>query len=94
MPAVGFEDSGAVLDSKIIEEFINDEDIFGLAEMMNAPGVLSLDKDVLKKLVAAINADKIIDGHGVMLGGKTLNAYRSAGLLVFILTTNAYLLKI
>lgn len=48
VPAVGFEDSGAVLNSKVIEEFINDEDIFGLAEMMNAPGVLSCDKDVLK----------------------------------------------
>ncbi|MCZ9892181.1 amidohydrolase family protein [Brachyspira hyodysenteriae] len=79
VPAVNFEDSGAVLDSNIIEEFINDEDIFGLAEMMNAPGVLSCDKDVLKKLLAAINADKIIDGHGVMLGGKTVNAYRAAG---------------
>lgn len=80
VPAIDFEDSGAVLDSNIIEEFINDEDIFGLAEMMNSPGVLSLDKEVLKKLIAAINADKIIDGHGVMLGEKTLSAYRTAGI--------------
>ncbi|MCZ9877164.1 amidohydrolase family protein, partial [Brachyspira hyodysenteriae] len=80
VPAVSFEDSGAILDANIIgKEFIPDKDIFGLAEMMNAPGVLSCDKDVLKKLLAAINADKIIDGHGVMLGGKTVNAYRVAG---------------
>ena len=79
VPSVAFEDAGAVLDASVIEEFINDEDIFGLAEMMNCPGVLSLDKDVLRKLNAAINASKIIDGHGVMLGGKTLNAYRAAG---------------
>ncbi|WP_157154666.1 adenine deaminase [Brachyspira murdochii] len=79
VPAVGFEDSGAILDADTIEEFINDDNIFGLAEMMNAQGVLSLDREVLRKLIASINAGKIIDGHGVMLGGKTLNAYRAAG---------------
>ena len=89
VPAVGFEDSGAVLDSKIIEEFINDEDIFGLAEMMNAPGVLSLDKDVLKKLVAAINADKIIANGMYVLLRQGSAAQNLASLLQGVNQSNA-----
>jgi len=55
------------------------ENIIGLGEMMNFPGVVSGDEDVLKKISAS--KGKVIDGHAPGLTGKELNAYLSAGIL-------------
>lgn len=79
VPATNFEDAGAALDEKEIFELLEEKSIFGLGEMMNAPGLLACDKDVLEKLSHAQNAEKIIDGHAPMLDGKRLNAYRVSG---------------
>ena len=79
VPATENEESGYILDSKEVQRLITDNNIFGLAEMMNFHGLLNLDEDVLLKLVHSINANKVIDGHGVTLRGKSLNAYKASG---------------
>lgn len=81
VPATEFEDSGAVLDSEKIEELIGEPKILGLGEMMNSTGVINCNEEVLEKITSAINKSKIIDGHGPMLKGKSLNAYRVSGVL-------------
>lgn len=81
VPATPFETSGAVLSGKDIEENIVESDIFGLGEFMNYPGVIGCDEDVLKKLQAANDCGKIIDGHAPSLGGKALNAYLNGGIV-------------
>ncbi|MCK5141025.1 MAG: adenine deaminase, partial [Candidatus Heimdallarchaeota archaeon] len=76
----GFETSGAELNSAAITQLMEREDIFALAEMMNYPGVLFTDKEVLAKIDAAKNAGKLIEGHAPLLKGKELQAYIAAGI--------------
>lgn len=80
VPATSFEDSGAILDSESVEELLKEPEILGLGELMNAPGVSSCDSEVLEKICAAKNAQKIIDGHAPGLNGFALNAYSAAGI--------------
>lgn len=80
VPATPFETSGAELFAKDIEEHINDSFIYGLGEFMNFPGVIYADGDVIKKLEAAHNANKIIDGHAPATSGDALNAYLCGGI--------------
>lgn len=80
VPATPFETSGAILSGDDIRQNIVKADIFGLGEFMNYPGVISCDKDVLKKLEAAHAAGKIIDGHAPSVGGKALNGYLCGGI--------------
>ncbi len=78
VPATDMETSGAELRAFDLFPFINEEWVKGLAEMMNFPGVLNMDTDVIDKL--RLMEDKIIDGHAPGLKGKELNAYISAGI--------------
>lgn len=80
VPATPFETSGAILAGKDIEEHMNDNDIFGLGEFMNFPGVMYADGDVVRKLEAAHASHKIIDGHAPALSGGLLNAYLCGGI--------------
>lgn len=77
VPATPFENGGAVLGAEDLKEFIDDSRVLGLGEMMNYPGVISGDKNVLEKIIMA--EDKIVDGHGPVIKGKDLNAYVVAG---------------
>jgi adenine deaminase len=61
-------------------EQINKEQILGLGEFMNYPGVIHADEDVLDKLLVSKNAGKLIDGHSPGLVGNDLNAYAAAGI--------------
>lgn len=79
VPATPVETSGAVLDGESIKENIIKDDIFGLGEFMNYPGVQFCDEDVLKKLSAAAEAGKIIDGHAPAVTGDMLNTYLCGG---------------
>ncbi len=79
VPATPFEDAGAVIEAADMEELIGDENIFGLGEFMNAPGIINCDDKALDKILLAQNMDKLIDGHAPKLTGKNLNAYMSAG---------------
>ena len=80
VPATFFENSGAIIDSKQIQQNIGDQDIFGLGEFMNFVGVIASDEECLAKIEAAHNAGKIIDGHAPELQGGALNAYAVAGI--------------
>jgi len=79
VPATHLETSGARINSKEVKRILAHPKIIGLGEMMNFPGVVSGDEEVLKKISAS--KGKVIDGHAPGLGGKELNAYLSAGIL-------------
>ena len=78
VPATHLETSGAQLSASDLEKLKDEPRILGLAEMMNYPGVLGGDPDVLEKLI--LFNDKIIDGHGPSLKGYDLQAYLTAGI--------------
>jgi adenine deaminase len=80
VPATPFETSGAILAGRDIEKNITNDYIFGLGEFMNYPGVISADRDVVRKLEAAQRANKIIDGHAPAVSGNALNAYLCGGI--------------
>ena len=80
VPATNFETSGAVIDSVAIKELLASSDIYYLAEMMNYPGVLLDDEEVHKKLVAARELNKPIDGHAPGLRGQDAKKYVQAGI--------------
>jgi adenine deaminase len=80
VPATPFEHAGAVVDAAQIEKVIGGNEILGLGEFMNFPGVVGADGEVLAKLAAAIRSGKPIDGHSPGLYGNALNAYASAGI--------------
>ena len=79
VPATPFENSGAVLLAEDFKNLIEDERVLGLGEMMNFPGVIEGDKDVLDKLILSTEKGKIIDGHGPGISKKDLNTYVAAG---------------
>lgn len=80
VPATPFETSGAVLNGTETAHEIKRPLFHGLGEMMNYPGVLSADEDTLKKIEAAHEAGKIVDGHAPDVRGDALNAYLAAGI--------------
>jgi adenine deaminase len=77
VPATPFETSGAVISEKEIRTLLENPDIYYLAEMMNFPGVIYNDKDVLAKLDHANKLNKPIDGHAPRLTGENLKKYAS-----------------
>lgn len=79
VPATPLDESCGTLDWKAIDRFYENPRVLGLAEMMNAFGVVHDDADVLAKLAAAELHGKRIDGHAPGLGGGELNAYIGAG---------------
>lgn len=81
VPATSFETSGAVLDSEDIEFLLKKDEVVALGEMMNFPGVISGDEEVLKKLEVARKYKKPIDGHAPLLLGKELNKYLGQGIV-------------
>lgn len=78
VPATMMENSGAILDAEKIKSLMNHPRVLGLGEMMNYPGVLFGDADVLAKIKVA--GDKVVDGHAPGLSGYDLTAYRFAGI--------------
>lgn len=80
VPATAFENSGATLDAREVEALLRREDIFFLAEMMNFPGVIGRDPEVMAKLGAAAKLGKRVDGHAPGLRGEALIAYVQAGI--------------
>lgn len=80
VPATPFETSGATLNHEDIEELLKRDEIVALAEMMNFPGVINDDSEVLAKLDAAKSANKPIDGHAPLLSGEDLEKYVSKGI--------------
>jgi adenine deaminase len=80
VPATSFESAGALIDAEHIKKMMENPDIKYLAEMMNYPGVLFDDPEVLAKLQHAKNNHKPIDGHAPGLRGEKLSKYIAAGI--------------
>ncbi|MCC5942361.1 MAG: adenine deaminase [Balneolaceae bacterium] len=80
VPATPFETAGAVLDVDDVKELLERDEIHYLAEMMNWPGVLNDDPDVLAKIEAALKLGKPVDGHAPGLNGERARKYASAGI--------------
>ncbi|MFY8024915.1 MAG: amidohydrolase family protein, partial [Sediminibacterium sp.] len=80
VPATIFETAGASLDSNDVEALLALEDIKYLSEMMNFPGVLHNDPEVMKKIAAAHRAGKPVDGHAPGLTGAAAKQYIEAGI--------------
>lgn len=76
VPATPFEHNGCVIDGAMTEALIKKYNFLGLGEMMNFPGVINSDPDVIKKLCSTY----YIDGHAPMIKGKELNAYICGGI--------------
>ncbi len=80
VPATIFETAGAELNHEDVQELLKRPEIKYLSEMMNFPGVLNKDKEVLKKIAAAHMLDKPVDGHAPGLRGDALQQYIDAGI--------------
>ena len=80
VPATSFESAGALIDAEDIKKMMENPDIKYLAEMMNYPGVLFDDPEVLAKLQHAKNNHKPIDGHAPGLRGEEVSKYIAAGI--------------
>lgn len=80
VPATNFETNGAILDVKDIEELFTIPNVICLGEMMNFPGVVNDDFNVLEKLNLANKLGVPIDGHAPLLTGENLRKYVSTGI--------------
>lgn len=78
VPAVDFEDNGAVLEADNLEKFINHPKVLGLGEVMDVNAVTSGKKNMLKKILMVNIQNKSIDGHCPKINEKELNAYLCA----------------
>lgn len=80
VPATKHETSGAVLSSEDLAPFYRNDQVSGLAEVMDLPSVRDTSDDMMKKLLDAQNHNKTIDGHGSGLSFMESNIYRTAGI--------------
>lgn len=81
VPASSFESPAYVLTAKDLLPLLKHERVLGLAEMMNMPGVLQADEQVLAKITATRDRGLVVDGHAPGLSGLDLNAYAAAGVM-------------
>src|SRR3989442_4424959 len=81
VPASSFESPYRALMANDLLPLLEDERVLGLAEMMNIPGVLQGDEQVLAKIVATHKHGLVVDGHAPGLNGRDLCAYAAAGVM-------------
>ncbi len=81
VPASSFESPYRVLTANDLLPLLHDERVLGLAEMMNMPGVLHGDEQVLAKIEATLRRNLVVDGHAPGLTGPNLSAYAIAGIM-------------
>ncbi len=79
VPASPLESAGAVLTAEDLEPFLANRWVLGLAEMMNYPGVIDGQGEVMTKIEMA--RDRVVDGHAPSLSGRSLSAYAAAGIM-------------
>lgn len=80
VPATIFESAGATLDASQVEQLLQKPEVKYLSEMMNFPGVLNGDPEVMKKIAAAARLNKPVDGHAPGLMGEPAKKYIDAGI--------------
>ena len=81
VPASSYESPYRVLVANDLLPLLEDERVLGLAEMMNMPGVLNADEQVLAKIDATLKHGLVVDGHAPGLSGRDLCAYAAAGVM-------------
>lgn len=81
VPATTFETAGAIINANDVNDLMRREEILYLSEMMNFPGVLNNDEEVMKKIASAKKHSKPVDGHAPGLRGETAKKYIDAGIL-------------
>ncbi len=81
VPASSYESPYRVLTADDLLPLLGDERVLGLAEMMNMPGVLQGDEQILEKIEATVRRGLVVDGHAPGLVGRDLNAYAAAGIM-------------
>ena len=81
VPATSFENSGAVLNSKDLNPYYNNDKILGLAEVMDFPSVLNCEEDMIEKLWNARENNKTIDGHAAGFTMDLINTYATANII-------------
>jgi len=79
VPATPFETNGATLNAKDIDKLLARDDIYYLSEVMNFPGVINGDSDMLAKIASAKRHNKPVDGHAPGVSGEDLQKYIDAG---------------
>lgn len=80
VPATIFETAGDALNAEDVDKLLQNDDIFYLSEMMNFPGVLHADEEVIKKIASAKKYNKPVDGHAPGLRGDAAKKYIDAGI--------------
>ena len=80
VPATPIDESGAILRARDLEPWYENPRVLGLAEMMNYPGVIHEDVQVLAKIKSALSHGKIVNGHAPLLRGKDLDVYIAKGI--------------
>lgn len=80
VPATNFESAGAIIDSNAIKKLLARDEVKYLSEMMNYPGVINNDSEVMKKIAWAKFYNKPVDGHSPGLTGKDLTNYIDTGI--------------
>lgn len=80
VPATVFETAGATIDAAAVRDLLERDDIYYLSEMMNFPGVLHQDPEVMAKIAAARELGKPVDGHAPGLRGDAARQYIAAGI--------------
>jgi len=80
VPATKFDESGAELSAEDLEPFYDYDQVLGLGEVMDYPGVIARNEDIMEKIHDAKLAGKIVNGHAPMVYGKDIDKYISAGI--------------
>lgn len=80
VPATIFETAGAALNADDVDKLLQQKEIKYLSEMMNFPGVLQHDEEVMKKIASAKKYNKPVDGHAPGLRGEMAKKYIDAGI--------------
>ncbi|HWA34316.1 MAG TPA: adenine deaminase [Cyclobacteriaceae bacterium] len=80
VPATPFETSGGVIDTAHVASLLEKKEVRYLAEMMNWPGVLDGDPDVMARIECAKRNNKVVDGHAPGLRGEQARKYAAAGI--------------
>jgi len=81
VPSCEFDESGAEILAKDMEQFFDNKRVYGIAELMDVNGVATRRTDVIDKTFSAIQNDMLIDGHAPMISGPQLMSYVAAGVL-------------
>ena len=80
VPAAPGEENGATLNAEALAPYLSHPRILGLGEVMNVPGVLNNDTELMKKIRLTLAAGKQVDGHAPLLFGEELQRYTAAGI--------------